>query len=207
MAYQAIPPAGGLIADAWFNQQAGRMKAAVGTLTKFRTIKVGEYPIGGTLATVTTNDAQVLGGGYNPPTAATRAYSASIWPLTKTGSWAVCFLGKILAPAATYSQFGICGISGAHNVAVSTKSSVDATKYFIELVGGATTDVVSTLAADSNEHTFMLSFDLTTLKLTIDGNVVASTTTLTNLADEPMLIFSFAGTSTNVVLEQIAYGY
>jgi len=180
-------------------------------LTAYRYILVGPQspPGGGFVA-----DAAVEGGGVLPPAGVTRSYMTnSIFQTPRSGAWAIEYRFKFSSPAAAHStDIGIANGAGTHIVAISSNATTDATKYFIIILGGATTTSTNqTVVNDGGWHNGRLTFNAAestpTLRAYIDNVLAASTTTLTNLADEPMGAYMDITAGSSTIVSEFIYGF
>jgi len=184
------------------------MLSAVSTLTAFQELKPGDNSYGATVATAATNDAAQVGGGVSNAAGAYKAFSASIFQTPKTTGWGIAFRCIVPTPvAAKFVGFGLVNAAANHDVTFASYNTISTTNYVIDITGGATTTVDSGVAINTAMADYVLTCDATTLKLFRNGALVTSTTTLTNLADEPMFPALF-GTDVNTAkLVRILYGY
>lgn len=206
MAYQTIPPstAG---ANAWAVQQQNRMKAAAPLLTKFTYMKQGQNPLASNIAAV-TGDASGVGGVLLFAGGTGRIFGVSIFQQCLTKSFGIAFRGALLGPTSgRVAQLGLSNVANSNVITVETAFAVDPTKYVLHIVGAGTTDVVSTLVADLGYHDFMITGDATTVTMWVDGINVASTSTLTNISDQPMFMYAFDTTAGDTLLLEALYGY
>jgi hypothetical protein len=192
--------------DAWAGAQQSLMITNVSQLTRFVSI-----PLGTNQAAFNAglSDPALEGGGVsNASGGAVFMSQASLFQTMKTGKWALAIREKCAAPAGgQQSQIGTCNTGDTHHVAVGTDNAVSTTNFVLKILGAGSTNVVLSLAADTNLHDFVLTFDSTTLKVFIDGTQVGSTTTTTNLVDEPQFLYSLGTASGRVSATKCLYGF
>lgn len=193
--------------DTWVRDQTNFLKSQV-SLTAFRSIKAGANFPGTALATAATNDAAMVGGGVSNAAATYKVFASSIYQTPKTTAWGLCFRSILPAPVSGKANYvGIVNAAGTHDVLIGTVFATSATNYIISIDGGASTTVDSGVSADGLIHTLAITFDVTTVRIWKDGVQMASTATLTNLADEPMFPAEY-GTDVGVTkTQEILYGY
>lgn len=206
MAYQAIPPRSG--ADAWITSQNSLLRSAVPSLTRFQEIKAGLYPFGTATATADDFDSLQVGGGTGNGAAAYSVFGTSIFQTPKTTAWGICFRCILTAPANTkFYSVGLVNGAGNHDVAIVSLFATSATNNVLEITGGATTLVTASVAAVSTIADYCLTSDTVTIKAWRDNSVIASTTTYTNLADEPMFPAIWGTDANTVKVVRMYYGY
>ncbi len=196
--------------DGWFKTVVDLMHAQVPSLTNFREMKIGQYPIGAaTGATVSTDDALVAGGGVGNPAGGGKLFGASLTTIPKTGRWAIAFRGNLkTSTAGHFNYLGLLTSAFNHELGgVATFSTSDATHYVLYTFAGTEKKTVSSVVVDDAYHTFVITFDATTLKLFIDGTQAATLVDLGGTADEN----AYIGLQGTVALEakaaRCAYGY
>lgn len=205
MAYIDIPPTSGGI-DPWYTQRQSLMKSQVPSLTRFVPIYLGVQQ---SAFNAGLTDPALEGAGVsNVSGSAIFDSQGSLFQTMKTGKWALGFRAKFAAQAGgQVSRFGTCNTGAGHVVAFGTDNALDTTHYVLNITGGATTSVVTTLVSDTNLHDVVLTFDATTLKIFIDGAQVGSTATTTNLVDEPHFLYSHGTASGRVSTTMCMYGF
>lgn len=192
--------------DGWFAAQVDLMRTYAPACTNFRDLKMGEVSNGATISA--TGDAAIVQGGITPAGATATMFTRSVWQTFKTTSWAMAFRGIISqSSAGSFNQLGASNAANSHDCGFTALSTVHATHLILRLHGGTITNVDSGVDADDNIHDFVLTFNGTTLTGFRDGVSIATTTTLTNLTDEPTYIYGYNDTAGKAKVGRIAYGY
>lgn len=204
MAYTDIPPS--VSGDPWYAARQSFIKSQVSALTRFVPVYFGTQQ---SAFNAGLTDPALEGGGVsNVSGSAVFMSQASLFQTMKTGKWALALRAKFAAPAGgQLSQIGTCNTGAGHVVAVGTDNAIDATHFMVKITGGATTSVVTTLLADTSLHDIVLTFDATTLRITFDGTQVGSTTTTTNLVDEPQFLYSHGTASGRASATKCMYAF
>lgn len=204
--YINIPAAGGQ--DTWVTAQKALIQAYAPACNTFAEIKMGLLNLGGTLAAAATQEANMVGGGESNAAGTYRAFAASIYQTPKTTSWGIVFRGSMPTPVAgKFNSFGVANGAGTHDVAIASYFTVDASNYVLNIDGAASTTVASTTAVVATVADYAITFDATTIRIFKDGVQLTTTTTLTNVSDEPMFPTIFATDVTTVKVARIYYGY
>lgn len=206
MTYQAIPPRSG--DDPWVTTQRNLLRNAVPALTRFQEIKAGLYHYGVPTATADDNDSLQVGAGVACPAGSYRALSSSIFQTPKTTAWGICFRGVLTVPTvAKFYSIGLVNAAGTHDVAIVSLFATSATNNVLEITGGAATLVTSSVAAVGTISDYALTSDTVTIKAWKDNVLIASTTTYTNLSDEPMFPAIWGTDANSVNAARVYYGY
>ncbi len=195
--------------NSWYSGAVTTMKTAVPALTNFWGMKLGTFPSGVTPATAATNDAQVAGGGMgNIVGGGAQVFTNSLTLTPKTTSWAMAWRAKLITSVAgAFNFIGFIDVTNGHDYGIATFSTDDATKYLIYTYNGAEKFTASSLACDDAFHTFVLTFDGTTLTLFVDGVSKATQTDLSKMTDEAVFP-TIEGTVANAnKATMFAYGY
>lgn len=218
MAYVTIPASSGggsssnfvTYGTAWHSARITEMLAVVPQLTQFNPLWIGSN--GGALTIAAKNT--IGEGGSTAYTAATvNQITQALFMTPKTGKWAVAFRCVYAVPvAARYGRIGIINTANSHLVSLSGLQSSDATHFTLEIIGAATTSVIASgtgsVISGGTAINMLLAGDGTTITAQVNAVTVASTTTLTNLSDEPMGLFSQgAQTQDAYVIDNAIYGY
>jgi hypothetical protein len=100
--------------------------------------------------------------------------------------WGVAWRGAFAAPqSGKIAYAGLYNNATGHGVFVGTDFSASTTHLLLSILGGAFSPRVAfTIAADANEHDFLLWFDGTSVSVVQDGVLQATTSTLTNFVNE-----------------------
>jgi hypothetical protein len=109
--------------------------------------------------------------------------------------------------AGKFNFLGFANAANSHWYGIATYSPDDATKYLIYTYNGAEVFTASTLACDDAFHTFVLTFDATTITLFVDGVSKATQTTLTSITDEAVFPVVEGITALDNKVTRFAYGY
>lgn len=197
----------------WENVQQAFLNSKISGLT-YEYAKIGgaaNLPAGG-LAAV-TGDALVEGGGISGVAAGGyRQLGSSVYQAMKTKKWAWCFRAKLPINGAHDYEFGFYGTVGGHYVVIQALNTSDATHICLQFANGSATKTVTTFVADSLWHDFACTFDpgagTPTVSVYVDGNLVGTQTTLTNLGDFASYpaIYCDDGSNTAAV-SKLIYGY
>lgn len=203
-----IPPVeGGGGSDTWANNVADLMLAAVPALTRFEYFKIGFNSLGAAVGAV-TSDALIPGGGMTTPNATFKAFGTSLIQLPKTTPWSLGVRAKLLGPTvARQSHVGLFNAATTRAVQIFVNPTTDATHYVLSVGDATPLNIAATTLADAAWHDFVITFDLTTLALWIDGVSVASTTTLTELVDEALYLTIYNTIAGESVLQRVVFGY
>ena len=204
----------GGLPETWAQAREREMRALTecAALNEYRHVLAGPQspPGSGFVA-----DAAVEGGGVKPTAgAATHSFfTNSVFQIPKTGVWAVEFRMKHSAPASSkITECGLANGAGTHLVTIASDASTDATKFYILILGGTTTNSSNqTVANDAAWHNGRLTFDGTEttpkVRMYIDNALAASQATLTNLSDEPMGIYADSSSGASVIISEFVYGF
>lgn len=206
---------GNLDFDDWFTDVCDIIHAACPAITNIREIKIGdgagiadgEGPLATQQAAI---DGAVDGGAIANDTAKGAAFStASIVNGPKTVSWAVAMRSRVLATSGvSFNLVGLFNAGGTHSIGVAAYHVTDPTdKYLLYSYDGQEVAVVTAVSCDTAWHTFVVSFDGTTLKLFIDGVLRASTTDLGGITTQPMFAAQSSSIASAVKTARYAYGY
>jgi hypothetical protein len=198
---------GGIMFDEWCGVRRQEMLVAVPELTEFLPLDFSHFPAA--TAAAPTFDASVEGGGVWPGASAsvlfiTRGLAQSV----KTGKGALVLRAQFpTAPSIGESaQLGLCNAAESHYVLVRRKDTATEPNYVLEVVGGATTSLVGTIASNNNWHNIMFAWNGTNVRLYID-NAIAATAALTNAFDESMFAYLFNTEANKVRVSKGFYGY
>lgn len=172
------------------------------------------------MPTVSGFRARDIGGtGFNPanssdgaivPGGSTRLTNGAWADLTgviipqalNTVSWAIFIKGILPVPVSNGNvQIGL-GIN--NNVSMIDQLTADATKLCLR--AGSNPVIPSSWVIDGAEHIFGLVFDATTVKLLVDGNIVATTTVVTGMTNTANRMEWFAN-NTFVYVRYIAWAW
>lgn len=196
--------------DSWAKLRENEIRALpeCATLNEFRSFTLGvQSPPGADFVA----DAAVEGGGVKPTAGAvTHSFlSNSIFQTCKTGHFAIEFRFEMSAPASTkFTEVGLASTGAAHEFTISSNADVDATKFYIRIAGAGTTNSSNqTVVNDALFHNGRLTGDGTTIRMYIDNVLAASTTTLTNLSDEPLGAYAFSSAGSSVIVTEFIYGF
>lgn len=207
-----IPPlaaSGASDYDGWLGDAIDIMSTAAPALTNFEEIKLGNFPLGAAISTDGPLDASVPGGGVTQD--ATDKASLSFYSLFQTPattSWAFAAHAKLLEASVGHFNFvGLINAAGAHYAGVASYPTVDAANYVLYTYDGQEVFAAATFPPDTAYHTFIVTFNGTTIKLFIDGVEEASTATLTGLTNQAMYPGITATLASRVVCTRFAYGY
>jgi hypothetical protein len=207
MAYQTIPPGVGI--DRWQATQQNFLKSLLPQLTRFEYLKIGPTAYGTTAATSMTGDAAKEGGAESAiTTGVIRTFTNGIFQTLKTGKWALTWRGTIAAPVSAKSMgTGLINTALSHDLYITSTFATDATKWVLRFDGAGATNTVGTIAADGNPHTFSLTGNATTVSAYVDNVLMAATTTLTNVVDESVCMFTIATTLTDSTISRAMWGF
>lgn len=176
----------------WYQDTANVMAAQVAALTRYRAMR----PPSGSI------DAAVDGGGVTPGAGLFSFWGDGLNVIQNlsTAPWAVGWRAKLASAAVAGhdAEVGICRVAAPRYwVSIFANNANSSTNYCLQLFSAGGTDTPATsLADDAGWHTFVLTFDLTTVKAIIDGNVVATQSNLTHLtsvAAQPYVFNSVQG--------------
>lgn len=207
MTYQAIPPVSG--ADPWLARWQPFLKSRIPQITRFEYLKIGPTPVGNTSANAMTGDAAREGGAEQGiTTTVIRQYSNGIFQTLNTGKWAIAWHGKLAAPvAARSSNIGLINTANTHGVYLRTDNTFSTTKWYMQFVGGTTTDTIGTINADNNAHTFAMAGDAATVYAYVDGVLLCSAAVNANVIDESVGFFTNATTLTDTYVSRVTWGF
>ena len=185
------------------------MSAAVPALTNFQEFKPTMFPSGVPAANYVAIDGSLPGGAITSDDDKFAAFSnVSVFQTVHDAPWAVAFRGTLLTSTlGRFNMFGLVNAAGNHDYCVATYSTIDATKYILYTYDGQEIGTISSMVCDDADHTFVLTFDLTRLRLYIDGVLVASQTDLTGITNEAVYIATGNGVSGHAKATRAAIGY
>lgn len=192
----------------WQQTQYNTIIADCPSITRFRYIKIPNAS-NQTTATV-VGDGSIEGGGASAAGGTNYYVPPSIFQNTPGGNWAIA--GRVKFPANSgveNAQFGIASVTGpaTNAVWVGVLTASDSSHWFARITKGAGhNDVTTTTASDTNFHDFVITDDGTTVRVHVDGDLVGSTTTRTNLIATAMLPF-FGPTTNQMIVTDIYVGY
>lgn len=185
--------------------EANRIGALGLGLTQCRRINpLGAIPIGTTTAP-TTNDGAIEGGGRKSTTNPDY-YGPSIYQNVLTGVGAISFRAILKGPSVNRAEVGLINAAGLHVVVMLTLSTVDATHYVLETIGGAgTVNAASATLADNAIHWFRLAWTASTFTMYIDNVATTATTNKANVSTEPLYPMDFSVVAGDVTVTDIVY--
>lgn len=201
---------GGGTGDAWYDAQVAAMQTLVPALTRFEYIKVGQRPTSES-PSVNAGLGQVVGGAVGSAPADNTTwlpFTTPVFASAKTDHWAVAFRVKYPAIATSKSAYVGLVLSSDAQTAIMVfgwSQSLSATKFY----AGIGTANVTTVNADTNWHTVLLTGDATTITATLDGVTVATNTDLSGVNTNPASIGTFSSLTLapGALVSRIAYGY
>lgn len=186
------------------------MIADIPGLTGFKSFRLGQLLPGSAIG-AQTNDGKTEGGGMTGPATSTFfGFGGSVFQNTPGGNWAIGFRAKFGNPG-TAGEIGYAGLSDSGGSAVivcGTRNSVSSTKWTLRVANGVSvTDGTNTGTADTNWHDAVITDDGTTIRFRIDGTLVSSITTRTNLHTSAMIPAVLNDAANNVLVADMAIGY
>lgn len=112
----------------------------------------------------------------------------------KTEPWAVAFdMETALPVSGKMCWFGIMAADpSANNIGIWNNADNDPTRAFLRIYNGASDADSYGWTVTTGRHTIVIAFDLTTVRMIVDGAVKASTTTLTRVLTAPAGPFCYA---------------
>ncbi len=210
MAYITIPPSTSGSLPAWAAAQGSFITSLIPQITAVDYIKIGQYGLGTTAAVSAVTSANIEGGGLTAANAGVNTFGSPIFNVAKTGKWAISMYGKLAVPVVGRISFlGLTNVGGTHNVGVYSDQAVSATNYLMEIVGAGTTTgtSVAATAITATYKWFTLTGDATTISMYVGSVLVANTTTLTNLSDEPLELVVSNTIANDAIITAAVYGY
>lgn len=195
--------------DGWFTEQQELMAAQVPALTNFKEVPIVFSADGVPAVNFNSADAGLAGGSITSDAdKAASLYPLALFKTPITLGFAFAVRGVLAASTGgNFNYIGLINSAQTRYIGVATYSVTDATHYILYANAGAEDSEVSTVVADSDEHNFVVTFDLTTLKLFIDGALVASNTDLTQLSDLAVLLALTDHVAGDAIGCRLAIGY
>jgi len=197
-----------LASGGWFDAEALAVSALVPQLTEFVPFKLGQFLFGGALTAGNTNLAAALeGGGLRTANTTFTLVGTSITQNAKTSRWSFSARAKLTPPDGTHlnTWIGLINAAGSHAIYVGSENSADATHFVLRFLNASSTTVVGSVA-DSSVHDWRITFDLTTVNVYKDGVLDMTTSTLTNMAAEPVFPFIYNTVNADVQASKILVG-
>lgn len=185
-------------------------KYGAGALTGFKTIEPPAYPLGGASG-LTPNDGLTEGGASGSPggNATWQGHGASYLQKTKTALWGAVWWAKFAAISG--ANVALMGLSNSFTIAGAERQitfgfdgAVDSTHWIFKTASGA---AVTNIIADTNWHRFMITSDLTNLKLWIDMVDSGVTRPCSALTDEAMYDGARNTVGNQALVSRITFGY
>jgi hypothetical protein len=187
--------------NSWARKTWPTIQAQVPALVNFEATRIF---LGFGYSNANTGDIAILGGMIRITNGAWGQLTYQLFPAALNSvPWAVALQGIMLAPvSAKDGEFGV--YNGTSAVSIMSQYSIDTT-HLVLSINGVTT--VSSWVIDGNEHTFALTFDLTTVKLLVDGAVVASSAAVSGMTQTGNYMAWYASGSYTMRARRIGWAW
>jgi hypothetical protein len=186
------------------------MVADIPGLTGFKGYDLLGANLASAAAAAATNDGFVEGGGLSVPNGSGAwTFGATVFQNVPGGNWAIGWRAKFASPAGAgeLAQVGIASTDNANFVVAGTRNSISSTQWSMRFVkAAATTDAVGG-TPDTAWHDIVITDDGTTVRMRVDGVVVCSQTTRTNLNSVHYAPVILNDTLQNLQVAAMAIGY